>query len=133
MENNSRKSLTALMSQKLLQRLKQNILNSMKNVFFSLAFMLIGSFAFANNYENIKSKEVSGLINKSTSFKFYSTDKNNNYVEYEYSALTDSCTITTVTQVISNGEVTYTHTTLWHMDGISCENLALICRAVSII
>lgn len=95
--------------------------------------MLIGSFAFANNYENIKSKEVSGLINKSTSFKFYSTVKNNNYVEYEYSALTDSCTITTVTQVISNGEVTYTHTTLWHMDGISCENLALICRAFSII
>jgi hypothetical protein len=24
----------------------------MKNVFFSLAFMLIGSFAFANNIEN---------------------------------------------------------------------------------
>jgi hypothetical protein len=36
-------------SQKLLQRFKHKILNSMKNLFLSLAFMLIVSFAFANN------------------------------------------------------------------------------------
>lgn len=93
----------------------------MKHVFFSLAFMLISSFAIANNSEEIKSKEVSSLNNKETSFTFYSKDKNNNNVKYEYSAQTDSCTITSITQYVSNGEVTYTHTTLMHIDGMSCE------------
>jgi len=38
----------------------------MKNVFFSLAFMLIGSFAFANNsnsFNNQISNEISKLEN----------------------------------------------------------------------
>ena len=45
-------------SQKLLQRFKQNILKSMKKLFLSLAFMLIGSFAFANNSSDFKSYEM---------------------------------------------------------------------------
>jgi hypothetical protein len=48
-KTNCRLSLTALMSQKLLQRRMHKILIFMKNLIFTLAFMLIGSFAFASN------------------------------------------------------------------------------------
>jgi hypothetical protein len=53
------------MSQKLLQRLKQNTIKSMKNLFFSLAFMLIGSFAFANTEvtSDIDVNKIESLIN----------------------------------------------------------------------
>jgi hypothetical protein len=48
-KTNRRLSLTALKSQKLLQRGMHKILIFMKNLIFTLAFMLIGSFAFASN------------------------------------------------------------------------------------
>jgi hypothetical protein len=51
------------MSQKLLQRFKQNTINSMKNLFLTLAFMLIGSFAFANNSTPPKSDDGKTLSN----------------------------------------------------------------------
>lgn len=46
------------MSQKLLQRFMHNTINSMKNLFLCLAFMLIGSFTFANTQSFKKQKDV---------------------------------------------------------------------------
>ncbi len=51
----------------------QNNFNKMKNLFLTLAFVLIGSFAFANNSsetkkndQKLKSKETSTLLQCST-------------------------------------------------------------------
>jgi hypothetical protein len=93
----------------------------MKKVFFSLAFMLIGSFAMANSEKKLETKDLS-IDYKSLEIQtFEFIDENSTFVKYEYSPLTESCTITSVTQVISNGEVTYQSTTLFHLDGMSCE------------
>lgn len=50
----------------------------MKNVFFSLAFMLIGSFAFANNsnetVNSINKQEAIELMRNSTSFELEKTN-----------------------------------------------------------
>lgn len=93
----------------------------MKKLLLILAFMLIGSFAFANTEKIQETKDLS--FNKKTAVikTFELIDENNTKLKYEYSALTESCTITSVTQVISNGEVTYQSTTLFHIDGMSCE------------
>ena len=93
----------------------------MKQLIFSLAFMLIGSFAFANAEKKLETEDLS-IDNKSLEIQtFEFIDDNNTYVKYEYSSLTESCTIASVTQVISNGEVTYQSNTLFHIDGMSCE------------
>ena len=93
----------------------------MKQLMFYLAFMLIGSFAFANSEKKIETKDLS-IDNKSLEIQtFEFIDENSTYLKYENSSLTESCTITSVTQVISNGEVTYQSTTLFHIDGMSCE------------
>jgi hypothetical protein len=98
----------------------------MKQLLFSLAFMLIGSFAFANS--SFKS-DTSGII------ELDSTEFYGDFTQSEIVSTQDcgSCTLTTVTQVISNGEVTYQSTVIFHTDAMSCEEFfGLLSAAMSV-
>lgn len=87
----------------------------MKNVFFALAFMLVGSFAFGKPYKELK---LDGLYSP------------NILCEFEIVDMAESCTITTGTQIVSNGEVIYEEVNTFHIDGMSCETFfTLLMRA----
>ena len=86
----------------------------MKNVFFALAFMLIGTSAFANDskkVEAVKFEKAVELLNSST---YYQIIDNNSFSE-------KSCTIKTGHQIINNGEVVYQETNSWTITGMSCD------------
>lgn len=82
----------------------------MKNLFLSLAFILAGTFCYANEKNDSKIVEDTVFITN---------------IESTSQSLTleDSCTIRTGIQIISNGEVTFQVTSVFHIDGISCEDL----------
>lgn len=89
----------------------------MKKIVFALAFMLIGSIAFANseitNEKATVSDEIEISQTVSTELFYFSEIKNSDV---------PGCTIVTGTQVISNGEVVYQEVNTWHTDAFeSCE------------
>jgi hypothetical protein len=55
----------------------------MKNVFLSLAFMLIGSFAFANTNGNNSSNVEVTLIERDSKYSIVTEDEYNNATEFE--------------------------------------------------
>jgi hypothetical protein len=82
----------------------------MKNVFFALAFMLVGTFAFANNAEEVKTvdfEEAIELIENSSSYEL---------VEKE--SLVDC--LLTITFIFEDGSST-TRTVL--VRGVSCAEI----------
>lgn len=81
----------------------------MKTKLFAFAFMLVGAFAFGSPKNDLSDTTLN---------------------EFGTVVLAESCTITTGTQIVSNGEVIYEEVNTFHIDGMSCETFfTLLMRA----
>ena len=107
----------------------------MKNLCFSTIFMFFGVVCLANGEDVSKNKCIDNLdvsVQKQIADNKKDYSKGGNHYLF-----IESCTITEVRSVISNGEPVYTETILFHVDGMSCEtffnNLTAICKGLSIL
>jgi hypothetical protein len=84
----------------------------MKNLFLTLVLLLSVSFTFAaNEIEKTSTLEPTEIKKDLIDYKVI-----NNLL------YADSCNIKQGMQVISNGEMTFQYVTVFHLDGISCED-----------
>lgn len=111
----------------------------MKNLFFALAFIFVGSVGFAgelyekNHIPTTYPKAERALLSDN---EFSLDAKSHNFlvenekiIEVKFTGDDDQCIIRTATEIESNGEVTFRIVTEYVFNDISCEDLfcALSC------